>query len=100
MSKLSSLAWAALVLIILAACQSPAAREPELPSTVEDVPRITVKQLKELLAEGRGLMIVDTRSREAFEELHLPAALYLDDFEARLRSSPSPKDTKIVLYCS
>ena len=88
-------------IIFLVGCQSfpqkTTATEARPSLTDPDkVPRISVKELKALLDAGTKLMIVDTRSREEYDEGHIQGALFWADVQARYNELA--KDTKFVLY--
>ena len=81
-----------------------AAPAPELvgpPASPEDVPRITVEELKELMDSGARLLILDTRPRESFQMGHIKGAipfpwkpeLTIDDLEEL------PLGPPIITYC-
>ena len=66
--------------------------------TADDVPRITVQELKAALDEGRPVVVVDVRSREAFDEKHIEGAVPVPSAELEQRLAELPKSADIVLY--
>jgi 3-mercaptopyruvate sulfurtransferase SseA len=84
-------------IVVLAGCQSPT---PSLPATLAQVPRIRAQELKALLEGGEAVVIVDTRSRESYEQRHVPGAISIPFPDTEARQGELPRDTKIVLYCT
>ena len=70
-----------------------------IPKTDDDVPRITAEELKVELDAGT-VTIVDVRSLNSYEVLHLPEALSIPEAEVRSRTGELPKDGLIVTYCT
>jgi rhodanese-related sulfurtransferase len=64
--------------------------------------RITVDELHQKLEAGENLMILDLRSRAAFEEepALIRGALHLRMEEVDVHLEKVPRDHDIVLYCS
>jgi len=87
------------IVLLLAACAT-AAEGASIPTELSEVPRLTPQEVKSLLETGEQIVFVDTRSRAAYEQDHIPGALSipLDDVETRY--SELPKDKQIVLYCT
>lgn len=90
---------------LLAGCQTVPSSEsekktpyPALPSLAElaKVPRVTPMEVKGLQDAGVKLTIVDTRTREEYDEEHIQGALFLADLEAR--SNEFQKSAKLVFY--
>lgn len=63
------------------------------------IPRITVEELREALAEGKALA-VDVRPFEAFERERIPGAVSLPEDEVVERGGALPKDVLLVAYCA
>ena len=79
-------------LFLLAGCQTvpppqtaETAPPPELPSLAElaKVPRVTPQEVRAMQDAGVKLTIVDTRSREDYDEEHIQGAIFLADFKGR-----------------
>ena len=69
------------------------------PPKGDDVPRISIAQLKGLLDVGADVVVVDVRSRRAYDAGHLPKAISMpfpDQIQARHQRLA--KDKLIVLY--
>ena len=107
--KLSSLFFALCVSLVLISCGPTGAQvqglcldekfDKEIASTIRfTVPIIGVEELE---ANQSSFVVFDTRKKEEFEVSHIPGASYLGykDFDER-RLEGTPKDAKIVLYCS
>ena len=96
--------WALLLIaLLIAACQSassPQGSQVTVPTTADKVPRITPTEVRSLLDAGTRLVIVDTRSRDEWEQAHIPNALSFPAEEIEARHRELPRDTKIVLYCT
>ena len=75
--------------------QNATSAEPSQ-ADLDKVPRISIKDFKALLDAGEKVTIVDTRTREEYDEEHIQGSLFFDDVEARY--SELAKDTKFVLY--
>jgi hypothetical protein len=71
-----------------------------VPSSIEEVPRISVEELNERVEKSEAILIVDMRSFRAFEAIHIKGAVSvpIDEIESRLDEFPSDRD--IVFYCS
>ena len=83
--------------LVLVGCQSPT---PSLPATVAQVPRMRAQELKALLDAADAVVIVDTRTREIYEQRHIPGAISIPLPETEARQGELPRDAKIVLYCT
>ena len=73
----------------------------DLPQTEDAVPRVTVEVAKAALDSGAAV-IVDVRSREAYEASHVAGALFvpLGDFENNIASLDLSKEQWIITYCT
>ena len=72
-----------------------------LPLTEADVPRVSLEEA--LVAYSAGAAIfVDVRSKQAYDESHIPGALsiQLGDFETNISNLKLPKDEWIITYCT
>ena len=70
------------------------------PRTKEEVPRITLDELRSLLISPRKIVVVDTRSRVEYEAAHIPGAISMPYAEVDARYRELPRVTKIVTYCA
>ena len=93
-------ATAALPTATLPATPLPATEEASIPTTVSQVPRIKPQELKEKLDAGEDVIVVDARSREDYESLHIPGALSIPLPEVEERNGELPQGREIVLYCT
>lgn len=71
-----------------------------LPQTREEVPRITLDELRDLLASPRKIVLIDTRSRAEYEAGHIPGAISIPYAEVDARYRELPRATQIVTYCA
>lgn len=71
----------------------------ELPTELADVPRVSSQDLKALLEAGE-VVVVDVRSRSAYERSHIPGAICSPWEEFVQRMPELPQDKVIVTYCT
>jgi len=78
--------------------------EPSPTVTVDsgssDVPRISLEELKEKLDAGADLVVVDVRSKEEFDQGHIPGAVSIPYSEIEARYRELPRDKEIITYCA
>jgi predicted sulfurtransferase len=86
------------LLVSLSACASPA---PKIPQTEDAVPRVTVKEAKSALEDGKAI-IVDVRSAESYAAGHMAGAISipLANFENNIEDLTLNKDQWIITYCT
>jgi 3-mercaptopyruvate sulfurtransferase SseA len=105
-----------LVGVVLAACQAaptptlaPSQRtvltprangSDSVPLTREEVPRIPPDQLRDLLASGRKVVVVDTRSYSEYQAGHIRGSISLPGTEIESRYGELSRATQLVLYCA
>jgi hypothetical protein len=76
---------------------------PEVSLPYPEVPRITAEELKNLMDQGKSLILVDTRPSGSYADGHIKGAINIPDsmgptlIEDELMSLPF--DTLIVFYC-
>ncbi len=85
---------------LIPATPPPVTEAGSMPTTLSQVPRIKPQQLKEKLDAGEDVIVVDARSRESYERLHIPGALSIPLPEVEERHGELSKEKKIVLYCT
>jgi len=88
------------ITLLLAGCSKSAAGEQPIPTEQSQVPRLTPKEVKDMLDGGQEVAIVDTRSRGSWETLRVAGALSIPLAEIESRHAELPKDKQIVLYCT
>jgi rhodanese-related sulfurtransferase len=73
---------------------------PVAHNDASQVPRVTVEELKKLLADKKA-MVIDVRSLDAYESKHIKGSisLPLDKIQAGEVKS-LPKDKQLITYCS
>jgi len=64
-----------------------------------DVPRLSAKETQARLARGEAVLI-DVRSKAAYDRLHAAGALSFPESEIEGRQSELPKGTQLILYCT
>ena len=75
--------------------------QTNLQLTEADVPRVTQKDAKLALDEGKAV-IVDVRGAQYYAEGHVAGAISipLDQFENNIENVPLKKDQWIITYCT
>ena len=99
--------------LLLTGCQGGAQAGdmygPSLPPTAtparvirseRDVPRISATDLWSMVQAGQRVVIVDTRSRQAYQQSHIRGAISLPAEELDARFSELASDAKVVFYCT
>lgn len=79
-----------LLLIILLVITSVALGQPK---------RITVQELKDMIDKEADVLVVDVRTRQWYEKMHLPSAISLPEDDLVNRHNELPKDKLIIFYC-
>lgn len=88
---------ALIVMLLAVGCQGRIPATP-VPTTVEEVPRIDVHELKVVLDAGEAVSVVDTRTREQFEQGHIAGAISMPSDEVEERHGELPRAGDIVFY--
>ena len=72
-----------------------------LPQTEDAVPRVTVEEAKAAVDSGAAV-IVDVRSKDAYEASHIAGALFvpLGEFESNIAGLDLDKEQWIITYCT
>ena len=65
----------------------------------DEVPRITPDQVRELLKNGKAVL-VDVRGEAAYKAGHIKGALLIPAAEIGERGKELPRDKMIAAYCS
>ncbi len=73
-------------------------REPSF--QLQDELFVPMAQVKQAMAEGANMILVDSRVPEAWAQDHITGAISIPFYEIDERYSELPKDTWIVAYCS
>jgi rhodanese-related sulfurtransferase len=74
-----------------------------LPAFGGDYGTLTSAELKEMIDRNEpGLVIIDSRSRSQYDEIHIKGAINipLQDIESDPSLPKVPKEVKLVFYCS
>jgi len=78
----------------------------DVPPAYPQVPQITVAELKELMDEGAGVVIVDVRDPASYAYYHIPTAVNFfydvndDPMNMTMRLWSLPSNKLIVFYCN
>ena len=115
MSKTKIILAAALLIFTLSACNAivPTAEptyvivEPTYPPTQStilteaNVPRVSIEEARVAQTSGAAI-IVDVRSKQAYDESHIPGAIniLLGEFETNITGITLDKDQWIITYCT
>ena len=115
MSKTKIILAAALLIFTLSACSAivPTAEptyvivEPTYPPTQStilteaSVPRVSIEEARVAQTSGAAI-IVDFRSKQAYDESHIPGAIniLLGEFETNITGITLDKDQWIITYCT
>ncbi|MGO9138662.1 MAG: rhodanese-like domain-containing protein [Syntrophales bacterium] len=75
---------------------------PAVFSVADDVPRITVQELKAKMDKGEDLVIVDVRTGDDYErsKIKIKGAVRIPIVKIEDRYRELPKDKQIVTYCT
>jgi 3-mercaptopyruvate sulfurtransferase SseA len=105
----SFLAIATLGVLALTACNSAeqsvskssslAAASPATKAPADGIRRVTVTELKDLLAKN-GAVVIDVRNDESYKASHIKGSKLIPEAEVAKRSNELPADKLIVTYCS
>ena len=89
--------------VVLTACNSAEklARTPTpaAPPASDGVRRVTVAELKEMVANNE-VLVIDVRNQASFDAGHIRGARLIPEAEVKNHSDEMPKDKLIVTYCS
>ena len=107
---ISFLAIAAMALGVLTACNSAewknAKTSPKAPTTAPAPPviadgarRVTVAELKDLLAKNE-VLVIDVRNQTSYDAGHIKGARLIPETEVVNHAGELPRNKLIVTYCS
>lgn len=80
--------------------ESEASSENQVPSTLSEVPRISVEELKERLDNGEAIVVADTTITTVYDLKHVAGAISVPFREVESHLDELPRDQEIVFYCS
>lgn len=105
-SLISFLAVALFAMVVLTACNSAewknaksAAPPASVPTPADGVRRVTVDELKEMLANNQAV-VIDVRNQASYDAGHVKGSRLIPEAEVKNHSDELPKDKLIVTYCS
>jgi 3-mercaptopyruvate sulfurtransferase SseA len=73
--------------------------KPQMTPTEDTARRISVDEARQALAKGEAVL-VDVRSKEAYEGSHAQGALSIPLAEVGSRAGELPKNKLIITYCT
>lgn len=93
---MKKLIWIILAMVILSACE----QTQEIKQEAVYV-NITARQAKELMDSREDYVILDTRTREEYEESHIPGAILIphDEILEKAEGVLTDKNQLILVYC-
>lgn len=96
MMKKWSLLILGLLLLLLTACSSPTKNNQEMVFL-----NITAEEARKLMDSEKDRIILDVRSREEYDQGHIPGAILIPDTEIEAKAADllPDKDQLILVYC-
>lgn len=79
---------------------NPPSSTPVVEREYSNVPRISLEELKQKLDAGAEMVIIDVRSKEEFDQGHIPGAISIPWPEIKDRYTELPRDKEIITYCA
>lgn len=75
------------------------AGEKNLPSQTE-IKNISPKQARELMDKSKDVFVLDVRTKEEYDEVHLKEASLIPIQELEQNTGRIPKDKKVIIHCA
>lgn len=90
-----------LIIILLALMLLTACGQVEETNQEAVYVNITAEEAKQIMDSEDGYIILDVRTQEEFDELHIPGAILIPDTEIKARAEEvlTDKDQLILVYC-
>ena len=87
--------------LALAACSSSDSTAPAPAAPSASYEQISAQQAKDLMDTDDSLVILDVRTQQEYDQVHIPGAvlLPLDQVEERAQTVLPNKDQLILVYC-
>ena len=95
MRMLSTIMGVLLTAVFLSSCGAP-----QVPTTKEEVPRISVEELKERIDSGEAIVIGDTRAQNEYSNRHIAGAISFPLSQVEENMNDLSHDQEIILYCT
>jgi len=75
---------------------------PVVFSATDDIPRITVEELKVKMDKGEDVVILDVRAGREYTEskIRIKGAIRIPIVQLEARSNELPRDKEIIAYCT
>lgn len=70
-----------------------------VPQTVDDVPRISVEELKAEMEKG-AVTVIDVRGPTSYASIHMTGAINIPELDVQSRAGELSGDGLIVTYCT
>jgi 3-mercaptopyruvate sulfurtransferase SseA len=104
---LSFISLTLLGLLVLTGCNSAeqsrtsplAAASPATKTPADGARRVTITELKDLLAKNEAL-VIDVRNQASYDTAHIKGSRLIPEAEVLNHIAEFPKDKLIVTYCS
>ena len=96
MNFVKKLSLIVLILVLLTACGQQKEVKQEMAYM-----NITAQEAKEIMDSQEGYVILDTRTREEYDEGHIPGAILIpyDEILEKAEAQLTDKDQLILVYC-
>lgn len=93
---MKKLIWIVLALFVFTACGQKKGNKQEAVYV-----NITAQQAKEIMDTQKGYVILDTRTREEYDESHIPGAILIpyDEILQKAESVLTDKNQLLLVYC-
>ncbi|MBI2469978.1 MAG: rhodanese-like domain-containing protein [Planctomycetes bacterium] len=70
------------------------------PKTQTEVKNISPKQAKELIDKEKDVFVLDVRTKEEYDKMHIKGANLIPIQEMEQNISKIPKDRKVIVHCA
>lgn len=70
------------------------------PPPYPEVPRIARSDLLQKMEAGEGVIVVDVRGKDSYDQMHIPGSLSIPEDQLLARLDELPPKAEIVLYCA
>ena len=93
---MKKLIWILLIILLLTACGQVTQKDQGAVYV-----NITAQEAKEIMDTQEGYIILDTRTREEYDEKHIPGAILIphDGIMEKAENILTDKDQLILVYC-
>ncbi|MFC1953450.1 rhodanese-like domain-containing protein [Chloroflexota bacterium] len=89
------------ILIVLSSLTACTPTPPaDLPTSPDEIPRISIDELLRKTEDGESIIIVDTRSEASFRSGHIKGAVSVPYSTISQGEWKPPENREIILYCT